>query len=80
MALTTGTGPFSQTPAERFEVTAPSKPSLFWEHYPQRFRVLDQGEALADSRKAVALHQTGEMMRLCVPFSDVRRESFCLRV
>ncbi len=76
MALTTGTGPFSQTPAGRFDVTAPRKPLLFWEQYPKRFRVVDQGKVLADSRKAIALNQTGEMMRLCMPFSDVRREFF----
>jgi len=74
MALTSGSGPFSETPAGRFNVRPPATPLLFWEPFPKRFRVIDGGKVVADSRKCLALHQTGQMMRLCVPSSDVHRD------
>ena len=74
MALTIGTGPFGREPSGRFDVEPPSRPLLFWEPFPKRLRVVAKGETVADSRNVVALHETGQMMRLCVPWSDVRRE------
>lgn len=74
MALTIGTGPFGDNPSGVFDVDPPKRPLLFWEPYPQRLRVIASGEVIADSRRVVALHETGTMMRLCVPWSDVRRD------
>ncbi len=74
MALTLGTGPFSVKSTGSFDVPPPTIPLLFWEPYLKRLRVVDGGKLVADSRRVLALHQTGQMMRLCVPLSDVRRE------
>ncbi len=74
MALTIGNGPFSKQPAGRFDVAPPARPLLFWEPYQKRLRVVAGGETIIDSRNAVALHETGKLMRLCAPWSDVRRE------
>ena len=72
MALTIGTGPFGKHPAGHFDVTPPTRPLLFWEPFQKRLRVRHGGEIVADSRRCLALHQTGQMMQLCVPRSDVR--------
>lgn len=74
MALTIGTGPFGRQPAGQFDVAPPSRPLLFWEPFPKRLRVVAGGETIVDSRRVVALHATGMMMRLAVPPVDVRRE------
>lgn len=74
MALTIGTAPISGQPAGCFDVAPPDRPLLFWEPFPKRLRVVAGGETIADSRKVIALHETGKMMRLCVPRFDVRRE------
>ena len=74
MALTIGTGPFGKQPVGRFDVEPPLRPLLFWEPFLKRFRVVAGGETIVDSRKVIALHETGQMMRLCVPWSDVRRD------
>ena len=74
MALTIGTAPFSEHPAGRFDIEPPARPLLFWEPFPRRLRVVIGGETVADSRRVVAIHETGKMMRLCVPWSDVVRE------
>ena len=74
MALTIGTGPFAKHPAGRFDVDPPTRPLLFWEPFPRRLRVVVGGETLTDTRAVVALHETGEMMRLCVPGADARTD------
>ncbi len=74
MALTIGTGPFSERPAGRFDVAPPLTPLLFWEPYLKRFRIIHGGKTVADTHKALALHQTGQMVRICVPMSDVQRQ------
>lgn len=74
MALTIGTGPFGKTPAGHFDVKPPTRPLLFWEPYQKRLRVRHGGDIVADSSRCLALHQTGQMMQLCVPRSDVRME------
>ena len=74
MALTIGTGPFSEQPTGRFDVEPPARPLLFWEPYLKRLRVVVDGQTIADSQNVIALHETGKMMRLCVPWSDVRPE------
>ena len=74
MALTIGTGPFSEEPTGRFNVEPPVKTLLFWEPYLKRLRVVVDGQTIADSRSVIALHETGEMMRLCVPWFDILRE------
>ena len=74
MALTIGTGPFGERPAGHFDVKPPATPLLFWEPFPKRFRVVAAGKTLADSRNVIALPETGQIMRLCAPWSDVRSE------
>ncbi len=74
MALTIGTGPFADDPAGRFDTRPPATPLLYWEPFGKRFRVVLDGQTLADSRDALTLHETGEMMRVCVPPSDVLRD------
>lgn len=74
MALTIGTGPFSEHPAGCFDIDPPARPLLFWEPFPKRLRIVAGGETIADSRAVVALHETGEMMRLCMPWADMRRD------
>ena len=74
MALTFGTGPFGKQPAGHFDVEPPTRPLLFWEPFLPRFRVVIGGETVADSRRAIALHETGQLLRLGVPEADVRRE------
>lgn len=74
MALTIGTGPFGREPAGRFDVTPPATPLLFWEPFPKRLRIRQGKEIVADSRRCLALHQTGRVMQLCVPRADVRTE------
>ena len=74
MALTIGTGPFGEDPTGRFDTRPPTTPLLYWEPFGKRFRVVLDGQTLADSRDALTLHETGEMMRVCVPARDVRRD------
>lgn len=74
MALTIGTAPFGEHPAGRFDTDPPARPLLFWEPFPKRLRVSAGSETIVDTRNAIALHETGKMMRLCAPCSDVRRE------
>ena len=73
MALTIGTTPFSEHPAGSFDVQSPARPLLFWKPFPKRLRVVVDGERLVNSRRIVALHETGKMMRSCAPWADVRR-------
>ena len=75
MALTIGTAPFSEQPAGHFDVVPSARPLLFWEPFLKRLRVVAGGETIVDSRRAIALHETGKMMRLCAPSADVRREA-----
>ena len=51
MALTIGTGPFSEQPAGRFDVEPPARPLLFWEPFAKRFRIVAGGETIVDSRR-----------------------------
>lgn len=37
-------------------------------------RIVAGGATVADSARAIALHETGEKMRVCVPSADVRLE------
>lgn len=75
MALTMGTGPFGKQPEGRFDVDPPQRPLLFWEPFPKRLRVVVDGDTLVDSESVVAVHETGQMMRLAVPWRDVRRDA-----
>lgn len=75
MTLTYGRAPFSSEPSGifNFERTGP-KIALFWEDFPKRLRVEINGEMVADSRQVKALHETGQLMRLCVPPEHVRMD------
>lgn len=74
MALTIGSGPLGPSPGGRFNRDLPNGPLLYWEPFPKRFRVVLGGETLADSRGAMALHETGQLMRVALPPGDVRRD------
>ncbi len=74
MALTIGTGPFATGRDGHFDVEPPRIPLNYWEPFPKRLRVMIGGETAVDSRNVIAWHQTGKIMRLCVPLSEVRRE------
>lgn len=78
MALTFGTGPFAPHPVGSFDVDPPQRPLLFWEPFPKRLRVVVNGEAVADSRDCLAVHQTGQQMRVAVPSSAVRTDLLAL--
>ncbi|MEX2495180.1 MAG: DUF427 domain-containing protein, partial [Woeseia sp.] len=72
MALMIGSGPFGSSPAGRFDrIERPDRPILYWDDWPKRFRVVHDGETIADTRRARALHETGHLMRLYIPRDDV---------
>ncbi|MBC7779579.1 MAG: DUF427 domain-containing protein [Proteobacteria bacterium] len=73
MTLMYGSAPFGPDPAGTFNFER-KEPAivLYWEDYPKRFRVEVAGKMVADSRRAKALHETGQMMRVCLPGADVR--------
>jgi uncharacterized protein (DUF427 family) len=75
MSLTAGSGPFGKRPAGRFNFT-PEAPgaAIFWEPVPQRIRALVEGEAIADSRRAHLLHETGHLPVYYFPPEDLRAD------
>jgi uncharacterized protein (DUF427 family) len=75
MSLTVGTGPFGTMPAGRFNADlAPPEPLLYFEEVPVRIRALLEGETLADSRRAMLLHESGRLPVYWFPLDDVRRD------
>ena len=72
MTLTFSGAPLSATPAGQFNFSADTLQSvIYWEPYPKRLRVELNGRVVADSRGVRALHESGKMMVLYVPFGDV---------
>jgi len=73
MALTYGDAPFGEEPAGEFTFDRDAKlPVLFWQDFPKRFRIDLLGQTVVDSRRAKALHKTGDMMQICFEPRDVR--------
>jgi uncharacterized protein (DUF427 family) len=73
MGLTYGTGPLGPTPAGtfNFEPPAPGQ-ALYLEPTPKRIRVEVGGETIADSRRAMMLHEGGLQPSYYFPPEDVR--------
>jgi uncharacterized protein (DUF427 family) len=75
MGLMTGNGPLGRKPAGRFnfEPPAPGR-ALYLEPSPKRIRVEVAGEIVADSRRAMLLHESGQQPIYYFPPQDVRSE------
>ncbi|MGB9183178.1 MAG: DUF427 domain-containing protein [Solirubrobacteraceae bacterium] len=71
----TGTGPLSRAPAGEFNFEPPEPGrALYLEPSPKRIRVEVGGEVIADSRRAMLLHESGQQPIYYFPPSDVRQE------
>ena len=75
MTLTRGGGPFGPEPAGRFNFsrTGPAH-VLYWDPSPKRVRAVFAGEAVADSRQAKLLHETGLAPVWYFPLHDIRTD------
>ncbi len=73
MGLMTGTGPLGKEPAGTFNFEPPPPGwALYLEPTPKRIRVEVGGEVIADSRRAMLLHESGQMPIYYFPPEDVR--------
>ena len=75
MGLMTGTGPLGRVPAGtfNFEPPAPGR-AVYLEPSPKRIRVVVAGETVADSRRAMLLHESGHQPIYYFPPEDVRAD------
>jgi uncharacterized protein (DUF427 family) len=70
-----GTGPLSRHPAGSFNFDPPPPGrALYLEPSPKRIRVQLGGETIADSRRAMLLHESGLQPVYYFPPEDVRRD------
>jgi uncharacterized protein (DUF427 family) len=77
MGLMYGTGPFGRSPAGQFNFSAPPAGTvLYLEPTPRRVRVEVGGETIADSRRALLLHESGLQPVYYFPSEDVRLDLF----
>jgi uncharacterized protein (DUF427 family) len=75
MGLMTGTGPLGKTPAGEFNFEPPPPGrALYLEPTPKRIRVEVGGEVIADSRRAMMLHESGLQPMYYFPPEDVRSD------
>jgi uncharacterized protein (DUF427 family) len=75
MGLMTGDGPLGRKPAGRFNFEPPEPGSaMYVEPTPKRIRVLVGGETIADSRRAVLVHESGHQPVYYFPPEDVRAD------
>jgi len=75
MGMMTGTGPFGRRPAGRFNFEPPPPGSaIYLEPSPKRVRVIVADEVVADSRRAMLLHESGSQPVYYFPPEDVRQE------
>jgi len=75
MGLMTGTGPFGREPAGTFNFEPPpSGRALYLDPSPKRVRVQVGGEIVADSRRALLLHESGHQVVYYFPPADVRSD------
>jgi uncharacterized protein (DUF427 family) len=71
----TGTGPLGRKPAGTFNFEPPPPGSaLYLEPTPKRIRAVVAGEVVADSRRALILHESGHQPVYYFPPDDVRAE------
>ena len=75
MGLMSGSGPFGKAPAGvfNFETPPPGK-AVYLEPTPKRIRVVVGGETVADSRRAMLLHESGHQPIYYFPPEDVRSD------
>jgi len=72
MALTYGAAPFSPDSRGKYNIKEDLPETfLYWEDFDKRIRAVFNGEVIVDSRKAKALHETGQFMVLYFPREDV---------
>ncbi len=72
----TGSGPLGRTPAGSFNFGAPEPgQALYLEPTPKRIRVEVGGEVIADSRRAMMLHESGQQPIYYFPPQDVRADA-----
>jgi uncharacterized protein (DUF427 family) len=75
MGLMTGNGPLSKRPAGSFNFEPPTPGrALYLEPTPKRVRVEVGGETIADSRRAMMLHESGLQPIYYFPPEDVRSD------
>ncbi len=75
MGLMTGSGPLGRQPAGEFNFEPPEPgQALYLEPTPKRIRVEVGGEVIADSRRALLLHESGQQPIYYFPPEDVRSE------
>jgi uncharacterized protein (DUF427 family) len=75
MGLMTGTGPLGRAPAGQFNFTPPEPGMALYLHpTPKRIRVVVAGETVADSRRAMLLHEGGHQPVYYFPPDDVRTD------
>jgi uncharacterized protein (DUF427 family) len=75
MGLMTGTGPLGREPAGTFNFEPPPPgTALYLEPTPKRIRVIVGGETVADSRRAMLLHESGHQPIYYFPPEDVRSD------
>jgi uncharacterized protein (DUF427 family) len=75
MGLMTGTGPLGKQPAGTFNFEPPpSGKALYLEPTPKRLRVEVGGVTIADSRRAMMLHESGQQPIYYFPPHDVRAD------
>jgi uncharacterized protein (DUF427 family) len=75
MGWMTATGPLGPKSAGKFNFEPPEPGSaLYLEPTPKRIRVLVAGEAVADSREAMLLHESGHQPIYYFPPADVRSD------
>jgi uncharacterized protein (DUF427 family) len=73
MSLMIGTGPFGHAPGGDFNFPRPEgRPALYLERTPRRVRAQAGGQTVADSRRAMVLHEFGRVPIYCFPSDDVR--------
>jgi uncharacterized protein (DUF427 family) len=71
----TGNGPLGKDPAGEFNFEPPLPGlTLYLEPTPKRIRVVVGGETIADSRRAMMLHESGHQPIYYFPPEDVRSE------
>ena len=75
MGLMTGNGPLGRDPAGRFnfEPPAPGR-ALYLDPSPKRIRAVFGGETIADSTRALMLHESGHQPVYYFPLEDVRAD------
>jgi uncharacterized protein (DUF427 family) len=75
MGLMTGTGPFGRKPAGTFNFEPPPPGrALYLDPTPKRIRAMVAGETVADSRRAMMLHESGLQPIYYFPPEDVRAD------